>query len=876
MKSALRLLLTAVILFLIPNVIFGQEAPKAPNLGVTSSFALFTGTGAFNVTGASVVTGDVGTYTGAFTGFPPGSLIGTKHVVDPASATAAADVLVAYSSLTQAGTNISVGLGGQYLTPGVYQTVDASTLNGTLTLDAQNNPNALFIIRINGAFAEAVNSNVLLTGSASACNVYWQINGQFDLADGSAFSGTIVATGAIQLFGTSTLLGRALSTTGAISLAANTVTNPCSCVTYTTPTFTQVGPLCQNASTPASLPTSSTNTTPITGTWSPAFSTATVGTTKYTFTPAVGQCATTVTMDVVITTQITPTFTQVGPLCQNATTPASLQTSSTNTTPITGTWSPAFSTATVGTTKYTFTPAAGQCAGTATMDVVITTQITPTFTQIGPLCQNSAAPVLLTTSINGITGTWNPLTINTAAVGSINYKFTPTGSCAVPVTMNIVITAVPAAPKACVTQPTCIVSTGTIKVTAPVNGTGISYIVTGTKPVVAAVTNSTGLFTGLTPGVYKVTTTKGGCVSAATTLTVNAVPGAPAAPTACVTVLPSCVVPTGTIKVTAPANGSGISYTVTGTNPVVAAVTNATGLFTGLTPGVYNVTTTNGGCVSAVTTLTVKAVTGALAAPTACVTQPTCIVSTGTIKVTAPAKGSGISYTVTGTNPVVPAVTNATGLFTGLTPGVYNVTATNGLCVSAATTLTVKKIPGAPPAPKATVTEQPTCVVPTGTIKVTAPPNGYGISYTVTGINPVVAAVTNATGSFTRLTPGVYNVTVTNGGCVSAATQLTVKAIPGAPPAPIGTCKDDYKLNVYPNPFTDHLCFELQFKKDAKVCLEIYNNKGIKVATVFSEDVKACSYYRSEYTPVNNSTGVVLYRLIIDKQLVLNGKVIHK
>ena len=50
---------------------------------------------------------------------------------------------------------------------------------------------------------------------------------------------------------------------------------------------------------------------------------------------------------------------------------------------ITGTWSPAtINTAAAGTTTYTFTPAAGQCAATVTMDIVITTQITPTFTQL--------------------------------------------------------------------------------------------------------------------------------------------------------------------------------------------------------------------------------------------------------------------------------------------------------------------------------------------------------------------------------------------------------------------------------------------------------------------------------------------------------------
>src|SRR3989442_10926509 len=133
-------------------------------------------------------------------------------------------------------------------------------------------------------------------------------------------------------------------------------------------------------------------------------STATAGTTTYTFTPTAGQCATTATMDITIDPQITPTFTQAGPYCQFSTAPA-LPTTSNN--GITGTWNPAtVSTATAGTTTYTFTPTAGQCATTATIDITIDPQITPTFTQACPYCQFSTAPALPTTSNNGITGAW--------------------------------------------------------------------------------------------------------------------------------------------------------------------------------------------------------------------------------------------------------------------------------------------------------------------------------------------------------------------------------------------------------------------------------------------------------------------------------------
>ena len=55
-----------------------------------------------------------------------------------------------------------------------------------------------------------------------------------------------------------------------------------------------------------------------------------------------------------------------------------------------------------------------------------------------------------------------------------------------------------------------------------------------------------------------------GCISAATQVTINGAPGAPAAPTASATLQPTCAVPTGTITVTAP-TGAGLTYSIDGT-----------------------------------------------------------------------------------------------------------------------------------------------------------------------------------------------------------------------------------------------------------------------------------------------------------------------
>ena len=144
------------------------------------------------------------------------------------------------------------------------------------------------------------------------------------------------------------------------------------------------------------------------------------------------------TLSITVTDQITPTFNAIGPFCLNSIAPA-LPLTSTN--GIIGTWNPAtINTTAVGTTLYTFTPNAGQCGIGFAVNITIATQITPTFTQIGPLCQNSVAPSLPATSIEGVTGTWSPASISTTTAGTTTYTFTPSvGQCGSPVTMDIVI-----------------------------------------------------------------------------------------------------------------------------------------------------------------------------------------------------------------------------------------------------------------------------------------------------------------------------------------------------------------------------------------------------------------------------------------------------
>lgn len=209
-----------------------------------------------------------------------------------------------------------------------------------------------------------------------------------------------------------------------------------------TPIFQAIDPHCVNATAP-NLPGSSNNSPPITGTWNPAIiSTNTPGTSTYTFTPSVGQCAATTTLSVTITDQIIPVINAIGPFCQNEV-PPGLPALSNNNPPLSGSWNPAvINTGAAGTNTYTFTPD-DDCAGALEVMITIDTPVIPTFSDIGPLCAGSAAPVLPGSSSDNpsIMGSWNPSMINTSNTGTSVYTFTPSaGQCAESATLSITIT----------------------------------------------------------------------------------------------------------------------------------------------------------------------------------------------------------------------------------------------------------------------------------------------------------------------------------------------------------------------------------------------------------------------------------------------------
>src|ERR1035437_113992 len=227
MKTQLLNLLSAIILFLIPTLIFAQ----APPLGSAAKFILFSTNGAVTNSGTSQLTGNVGTNNGSSTAF--GNVNGGMHDQESTSARCAADLLIAYNQLDTTTSNFAHAslLGnGDTLNAGVYSISGSTSLNLNLYLNAKGIPNAVFIFQIQGSFSTNAASKIKLINGALACNVFWKVEGLVDMATNTTMRGTIIANNAaINMNTHDTLEGRALSTAGAINVYGVLAYTPIGC-----------------------------------------------------------------------------------------------------------------------------------------------------------------------------------------------------------------------------------------------------------------------------------------------------------------------------------------------------------------------------------------------------------------------------------------------------------------------------------------------------------------------------------------------------------------------------------------------------------------------------------------------------------------------
>jgi hypothetical protein len=221
--AALVLLMWAAVVLPVSNAA-AQQAPVG--LGTADNFAVLAGQGVTN-TGPTTVNGDLGTWPNPSVTGAGLTVNGSIHPADAVAQQAQADTTIAYNdaaSRTPVST-VATELGGQTLTAGVYNSSSGTfEITGPLTLDAQGNPNAVFVFQAASTLLTASASTVNLVNGATACNVFWQVGSSATLGTNSTFRGTVLALASITVTTGVTIEGRALARNGAVTLDTDTIT----------------------------------------------------------------------------------------------------------------------------------------------------------------------------------------------------------------------------------------------------------------------------------------------------------------------------------------------------------------------------------------------------------------------------------------------------------------------------------------------------------------------------------------------------------------------------------------------------------------------------------------------------------------------------
>ena len=245
---------TAVAMFTIALLatLVGSAAASTPTtvqLGSAGQFAVLAGSVITNA-GTSTISGDVGSYPAPTqTGFgscPAATcvnLTGVNHSApnDPITQDAKSALATAYADAAgRTPTLVATELGGQTLVAGVYNSASGTfSMTGTLVLDGQNNPDAVFIFQAASTLVTAAAANISLVNGAQASNIFWKVGSSATLGASSTFRGTILAHTSITLGDGVTVDGRVLAGGGAVTVTNATITSPSPPITQPTP-ITQV------------------------------------------------------------------------------------------------------------------------------------------------------------------------------------------------------------------------------------------------------------------------------------------------------------------------------------------------------------------------------------------------------------------------------------------------------------------------------------------------------------------------------------------------------------------------------------------------------------------------------------------------------------
>ncbi len=206
------------------------------------SLAHFTilATATTTTTGGGIINGDVGLSPEGSQGIPPERINGTIYNGGPIAAQAQLDLNAAIIAASPAqlpgGINAGAELGGKTLVAGVYVSPSGAYDLTSVDLTLQGGADDVWVFQMASTLTVGVGRKVILTGGAQARNIFWQVGSSATLGTSSAFKGTIMAYASITMNASSTLDGRALVQTGAVTFNGDSGSLPAPSV----PIFTSI------------------------------------------------------------------------------------------------------------------------------------------------------------------------------------------------------------------------------------------------------------------------------------------------------------------------------------------------------------------------------------------------------------------------------------------------------------------------------------------------------------------------------------------------------------------------------------------------------------------------------------------------------------
>lgn len=240
-----------------------QACVAAINLRSAASFGAFGGNAGVTNQGINtVVNGNIGSTaactlitglhdaTNVYTETPLniGAVNGSIYCAPPAPGTtttqaiatqARADAQTAYNTLAALppGSDPGAGQLGGLTLPAATYTAAGGTFaitSGDLTLDAQGNPNAVWVFQSASALTVGLGATprrVILINGAQARNVFWQVGSAARIEDGSTMVGTIIAPAGVTVStagqtAQTTLIGRAIGLIASVTLVNTTIVAP--------------------------------------------------------------------------------------------------------------------------------------------------------------------------------------------------------------------------------------------------------------------------------------------------------------------------------------------------------------------------------------------------------------------------------------------------------------------------------------------------------------------------------------------------------------------------------------------------------------------------------------------------------------------------